>query len=116
MLKGIIIGVILTVAVIGIVFWLVPLIQQSAYTKLTFPIGTFVPYNLKEGSAYPEYNFRYGGLLGDNPNMLQVWSGNNVVPKEFSVVKGTTYTAWAIEIIISEVHPDYIEILVKHLT
>jgi hypothetical protein len=116
MLKGIIIGVILTVAVIGIVFGLIPLIQQSAYTKLTLPIGTFVPYNLKEGSAYPEYNFRYGGVLGDNPNLLQVWPGSSQSPKEFSVVEGATYTAFAIEIKISEVHSDYIVILIKHLT
>lgn len=110
------IAVVLTLALIGIIIWVAPLIQQSAYTKLTLPIGTSVAYNQQQGSAYPEYTFRYGGVFSDSPNLLQVWSGSNAFPKEFSVVKGTTYTAWAIEIVISEVHPDYIEILVKHLT
>lgn len=111
------IGVILTIAVIGIVFWLVPLIQQSAYTKLTLPIGTSVPYNQQEGNAYPEYTFRYGGMLADSPNSLAVWAGNNnAFGKGVTVIEGATYTVFAIEIKISEVHPDYIVILVKHLT
>jgi hypothetical protein len=75
-----------------------------------------VSYNQQNANAYPEYSFRYGGILGDNPNLLQVWSGNNAFPKEFSVTEGATYSAFAIQIKISEVHPDYIVILVKHLT
>lgn len=115
-----IVTVIVLIGIIGIIILLAPniasIIQQSTYTKLTLPIGTSVPYNQQEGSAYPEYTFRYGSLLGDNPNLLQVWSGNNAFPKEFSVIDGATYTAFAIEIKISEVHPDYIVILVKPLS
>jgi hypothetical protein len=95
---------------------IVSLIQQSGYTKLTLPIGSFVPYNLQEGNAYPEYNFRYGGIGGDEPNLLQVWAGSSAFPKQLSVTKGTTQTVYAIEVIVSEIHPDYIMILVKRLT
>lgn len=95
---------------------IVSLIQQSGYTKLTLPIGSFVPYNLQEGNAYPEYNFRYGGIGGDEPNLLQVWAGSSTFPKQLSVTEGTTQTVYAIEVIVSEIHPDYIVILVKRLT
>lgn len=106
----------LITTLVGIIIWIVPHIQQSAYTKLTLPIGSFVSYNPQEGNSNLEYTFRYGGPLGDEPDLLQVWAENNILPKEFSVIKGATYTAFAIEIIISEVHQEYIVILVKPLS
>jgi hypothetical protein len=91
-------------------------IQQSGSDKVTLPIGTVVAYNQKQGTL-PEYSFRYGSLLGDDPGLLQVWSGTNTFnPKDFTVNEGSTYSAFAIQITISEVHSDYIVILVKHLS
>jgi hypothetical protein len=93
------------------------LIQQSGSDKVTLPIGTIVSYNQQSANTYPEYRFRYGGVLGDNPNSLQVWAGSNsAFPEEFTFTKDSTLTAFAIQITVSEVHSDYIVILVKHLS
>lgn len=73
-------------------------------------------YNQQQGSTYPGYTFRYGSINGETPRIFQVWAGSATFPKECSVVEGATYTAFAIEIKVSEVHADYIVILVKHLT
>lgn len=112
---GKIVAVILLVAAVGITILLAPnilsLIQQSSYTKLTLPIGAFVYSDQQD----VQYTFRYGGLLSDQPNLLQVWVSGNAFPKDLSIHEGATYTAFAIEIRISEVHEDYIVILVKPL-
>jgi len=112
---SIFLAVIMLVVIIGTIILLAPnissLIQQSTYTKLTLPIGAFV-YSTQQNV---QYTFRYGGLLGDEPNLLQVWVSGNAFPKDLSISKGATYTAFAIEIKISEIHEDYIVILVKPL-
>ena len=112
--KKIVAFVVLIIAV-GIVILSAPnilsFIQQSSYTKLTLPIGAFV-YSTQRDS---QYTFRYGGLLADQPSLLQVWVSGNAFPRDLSIREGATYTAFAIEIRISEIHEDYIVILVKPL-
>ena len=100
-------------AIIGLIVWFTP---TSEYTKMTLPIGKVVAYNLLDGEIYPEYSFRYGRLHGINPSIFEVWSGSVNSPKEFSVIPSATYTAFAREIKITEVHADYIVLLVRHLT
>lgn len=117
--KGlVIVGLIVVIAVL--LYFAYPslnsTIQQMGYDKLTLPIGTIVPYNQQNSNSYPEYSFRYGSLLGDNPNRLQVWSGNNPFPKDFTVSEGATYTAFAVEIKITEVNPEYIVLGIRHLS
>ena len=111
-----IIAVISLIGIIGIIILLAPniasIIQQSNYTKLTLPIGAFVYSNQQD----VQYTFRYGGLLADKPSLLQVWVSGSAFPKDLSVSEGATYTVYAIEIKISEVHADYIVILVKPLS
>jgi hypothetical protein len=89
------------------------LIQQSS-TKLTLPIGSFVYYE-QQGST--TYTLRYGGLHSDEPNLFQVWAGaNSANPRSFTFVQGSTYTAFSLQITISEIHSDYIVILIKPLS
>ena len=90
-------------------------IQQSSYDKVTLPIGATIPYN-EINQDYYEYGFRWGGLLGDQPTLLQVWAHPKTWdPKNISIEEGGVYTAYALEIKVSEIHDEYIVILVKHL-
>ena len=84
-------------------------IQQLGYTRLTLPIGAFV-YSTQGKN---EYTFRYGGLLANESGLLQVWISGYAFPRDIAIRDGATYAAFGIEIKISEIHEDYIVILVK---
>jgi hypothetical protein len=111
-----IVAVVVLLGVVGIIVLLAPnigsLLQQSGYTKLTLPIGAFV-YSTQEDV---QYTFRYGGLLSDKPSLLQVWVYGNAFPEDLSIREGATFNVFAIEVKISEIHADYIVILVKPLS
>jgi len=102
--------------IICALLWQAPLIisyiPQLSYTKITLPTGADVPYTINN----IQYVFRYGlSFLQDNH--LRVWAGSTVNPEVFIVsTEGARYTAFALEIIISEIHSDYIVILVKPLS
>ena len=110
-----IVTVIVLIGVIGIIILFAPniasLFQQSGYTRLTLPMGAFV-YSTQEDV---QYTFRYGGLLSDKPSLLQVWVYGNAFPEDLSIREGATFNVFAIEVKISEIHADYIVILVKPL-
>jgi hypothetical protein len=103
----------LVVVAVVVLYFAYPFIQQTD-TKLTLPKGSFVYYT-QQGST--SYTLRYGGLQGDQPTLFQVWAGaNTAFPESFTFVQGSTYTAFSLQITISEIHSDYIVILVKPLS
>jgi len=50
------------------------------------------------------------------PKREEARASGSAFPKDLSVKEGATYDVYAIEIKVSEVHPDYIVILVKSLS
>ncbi len=125
-----IVAFIVLLSVVSIIILLAPkissLIQKSNYAELTIPRGGFrervaeayTAYSDHQGArvCYLQYAFSYCGVFGDRPRLLQVWESGSASPKDLFIREGATYTVFAIEIKISQIHSDYIVILVKPLS
>ena len=77
---------------------------------------SFVRCGEQDANQVYEYTFRYGGVLADNPFLLQVWAGSDTFPKQLSVTERTPQTVFALEITVTKIHDDHIVISVRRLT
>ena len=115
MKKGRIIGVVLAVVIIALVVSYSPkmisslqsLTSNSSYTSVKVVQGQ--PSYYDEGKN--EWGFAWRFLPTDSPNAFLVTSG--LTSEGFPVTEGATYRAFGLEIRVSEVHTDYIVLLVK---
>ena len=97
-----IIGIILIVVMIGSVVLIVLGVQNEGYTKVT--INNYSAANINLGGK--AYLFKY------YPPQLAIIPVGVVIDQ---VVQGTTYRYSDLEVKVSEVHSDYIVLLVKPL-
>lgn len=110
-----IIGLALVLIIVGALLWYAPTIisyvqnlaSQSSYTKVTVVMGQVAVYEHDNN----RYSFTYRYL---DPSDSTYFTVNSYLQqKTFSTTEGATYTAFGIEIKVSEVHSDYIVLLVK---
>lgn len=112
---GKVIGLSLLIVLVGVFLWNAPtiistvqnLFSQSSYTKLTLVVGQYTVYDHGDN----HYVFAWRLLLADSPNLFVVSTGFQT--QTFSTTQGATYTSLGLEIKVSEVHTDYIVLLVK---
>ena len=97
-----IIVILLIVAIIGSIFWIVLSIQNYGYTQVT--ISNFTAATVELGNR--TYIFDYSP-----PELAIIPVGAIIDP----VVQAATYRYSVLEVKVSEVHSDYIVLLVKQL-
>lgn len=121
---GLVSGIVIGIVIVCILayFQTVPS-APPAHTEVVVPLRGWRGYSNR--GTY--YNFGWGSTLfgeqGEDTNMFEVlisYSGNGYIIQYFSVTVGATYDVvspnyWVIEIKVSEVHSDYIVLLVKPL-
>jgi len=121
---GLVSGIVIGIVIVCILayFQTVPS-AHSAYTEVVVPLKGWRGYSSR--GIY--FDFGWGSTLfgdqGADTNMFEVLishSGDGSIIQYFSVTVGATYDIatpnyWVIEIKVSEVHSDYIVLLVKPL-
>jgi hypothetical protein len=113
--KLIVLGVV--VVIIGMFLYFTPTIStfqnylsQSSYTKVTIVQGQFAHYD--HGDNHYSFAWKLGLMPNDSPTIFAVFSGFQ--SESFSTTPlGATYTAFGLEIKVSEVYTDHIVLLVK---
>lgn len=110
-----VVGLFLAVIVTGALLWYAPtiistvqnLFSQSSYTKLTVVMGQIATYD--QGDNHWVFSYRFSAY--DPTDKFYVSTGFQT--RVFSATEGATYKDLGIEIKVSEVHSDYIVLLVK---
>ena len=113
-IKKILVGI-LAVVIIGFFLWYLPTItsiiqsylSQASYNKITVLAGQPATYEYDNNV----YGFGYKVLSIDPPDKFVVSTGFDY--RQFSTVEDARYEAFGLEIVVSEVHSDYIVLLVK---
>jgi len=110
-----VIGLAVVLIIIGAFLWYAPtiisslqnLFSQSSYTKINVVMGQVAIYDHGDN----HYVFAYRLLSSDPTDKFYVSSGFQT--RMFSATEGAMYKDLGIEIKVSEVHSDYIVLLVK---
>jgi hypothetical protein len=87
------------------------LFTSLQYSEVTVVSGQFATFTYDQAV----YVFGYGSFLGTTTNNFTVCSG--FAPQKFFPLKeGSIYTAFGLEIKVSEVHSEYFVLLVRSVT
>jgi len=109
-----IIALLIVIVIIGVFIWKAPVIIssiqnyfiQASYTKIKVVEGQTTVVTFDDNKYFFSYKW------GTPPDKFKVATGV-LTYKNFPATKGSTYHAFGLEIVVSEVHPDYIILLVK---
>lgn len=128
--KGVILALVVLVVIIAILFFSFLLVLPSEYTRLEIPLGGHCSY--LDNRTNTGSNYAFGCLLGwnspifqpfvNNTSLFGVESSYNDNIQYFHLTVGATFTVGSsssyyggVEIKVSEIHSDYIVLLVKPL-
>jgi hypothetical protein len=113
--------------IVGVLLWFAPTIistvqnffSQSSYTKVTVPISGLLPAPTEVDIGNNKYLFVYvnaSSLYPTTPHNQTIGVTSTSGQYEYyPATVGATYEALGLEIKISEVHSDYVVLLVKSL-